>query len=256
MNIFGAGLLEIGIGINFEPHITLNFNYSGSKEPTLKFCINEMQKGILDAKTYRIKNLLKTLNKWYCLPESQDFTVSVFNSKTGEHNETFARAVKMFLQDVKRPTALSGLVWQYVNSEKVKDFIMENNLYKKDYDLQINYAKLYYCLCVIVNIFTPRSTNEDSKKITAKVFYPSNDFHFVADLDKEELKAYCQRKGTDYSSFISSYFSESVLILGNEILLENIVPDFYLHLGSQDAKTIGDNADIRHLENYHVTFNC
>lgn len=239
--------------------IEFNFNFGFGRRgdrneetlPELKICYDVVKNK--NPKKQKILKLLEMFDKWYCLPESKDFKVTVFNSKTGEHDEDKSKAVKLFLQDVKRNTWLRGMVERYVRSENVQEFVVENKLTKINEDLQIKYAKLYFCFMTIAKIFATRTVTQTPENLFIKVFY--KDFHFVADLNNEKLKAYCKTAQKDYHALISLPYPIYALDLGYKIFLEDIMPGFYLSFGCRDDSFIEKNAELRRLENYQVAFN-
>lgn len=259
MNFFSptVGLINLSVNHNkniyYKPVINLG-NEDKAKKVVLTFAYETLREPITKNKKITKKLLLNLFDEWFCLPESEDFDVDVYNAKTGEHSEEKAKGIKLFLSEAKKQTYLNGFIYSYVTtSGGIIDFILKNNLHK-DEELLYKYQRLYYYLLVIAKIIVGRTINNDGV-ITSKVCYKKYDFHFPVDIEEDKLKKQSENLNKNYNDFIKYPFNYYAVEMGNKILCENIVPELFFNLGYIDDEIIKKDSKILDLNNYSIYFN-
>ena len=261
MNFFSPTLGLINLNANHNTNIyykpvLLSNAENVAKKVVLTFAYKSLKKPIKQNKKITKKLLLNLFDEWFCLPESEDFDVDVYNVKTGEHSVEKAKAIKLFLTEAKKQTYLNGFIQIYVkNSKEINDFILKNKLNNdNDDELIYKYQRLYYYFLVIVKIIMDKTINNDAVK-TLKVSYKKNDFHFKVDIEEYKLKEHSDILDKDYNNFKDYLFNYYATDLSKKILCENIVPELFLNLGYINDEFIKNDPQILDISCYRLYFN-
>lgn len=194
-------------------------------------------------------DIFNAVNQFFITDDKSLYKLYIKSKKTNITNEVLTAAVRMFLNEFTQSSFSKGVFTQHIRL-KTLPYVLENKIFQDKCDDEIMRATIFFCIKIIASICKEREPSTSEKHLRCSLI-SDRSYRFRVYVSENILKDFCGKRNYIKFNMINHGIYMATDFVG-EILYENIIPAYYIYLGSMSEK-IGQMPDLLHLDKFEIT---